>query len=125
MGNYNFDFNFIKSGAPIVTISSLGISFNSLSRSMLKYPKKINVGFDENARAIGVKAHNESSSVVSYEFEGRERNGWIRIGCKDFVKYLYTITNIDFISKAIQFIAEYDEDEEMLIIIVDEEHIKR
>ena len=125
MSNYSFDFNFIKSGAPIVTLSSFGISFNRLSRSLLGFPEKINIGFDESAHAIGIQAHTEGSSISNYEFESRVKNDWIRIGCKDFIKYLATITKIDFSNKARQFIAEYDEEQKTLIVVVDEEHMKK
>ena len=124
MGNFSFDFGFVKSGAPIVTISSLGLAFNYLSRSLLKFPEKINVGYDENAHAIGIRAHKENSGLSNYEFESRVKNDWIRIGCKDFVKYLSATVNIDF-TKAKQFIAEYDEATKTLIVIVDESHMKK
>ena len=124
MDNYSFDFNFVKSGAPIVTLSSLGLAFNRLSRARLGFPEKINVGYDEKAHAIGVKKHKRGSSLANYEFESREKNEWVRIGCKDFIKYLSATTKIDF-SKAKQFIAEYDESTETLIVVVDEEHIKK
>lgn len=55
MGNYSFDFNFVKAGAPIVTLSSLGIAFNRLSRSLLGFPDRINVGYDESAHAIVIR----------------------------------------------------------------------
>lgn len=125
MGNYSFDFNFVKAGAPIVTLSSLGIAFNRLSRSLLGFPDRINVGYDESAHAIGVKAHDGNPNLANYEFEGRAKNDWIRIGCKDFIKYLSTTTNIDFVTRAKQFLAEYDEDTKMLVVIVDEEHMKK
>ena len=35
-----------------------------------------------------------------FEFETRVRNGWVRIGAKDFVNYLSVISEIDFIRKA-------------------------
>ena len=124
MGDFNFNFEFVGSGAPIVTLSGLGIAFNPLSRSLLSYPDFINIGFDENKLAIGVKSHDVNSQIKSYEFEKKEKNGWVRIGCKDFVKYLSKISEIDFISKAQQFFASYDENEKMLIIVVDKEHIK-
>ena len=125
METYSFDFEFVKAGAPIVTISSLGLAFNQLSRSKLGFPLKINVGYDENAHAIGIKAHIEGSNTSFYEFESREKNGWVRIGCKDFVKYLSTQTKIDFNKSAIQFVATFNEDSGILIVIVDEEHMKK
>lgn len=125
MSTFNFDFNFIKSGAPIVTISGFGLAFNKISRNLLGFPRKINIGFDENAHAIGVRAHNDDPKIDSYEFESRVKDGWVRIGCKDFTKYLSSITNIDFSSKARQFISEYDAESQTLIVIVDEEHLKK
>jgi hypothetical protein len=125
LDKYSFNFEFVKAGAPIVTISSLGLAFNQLSRSRLGYPQKVNIGYDENARTIGVKPHDNSTNITSYEFESREKNGWIRIGCKDFVRYLATQTKMDFSEKAVQFIATYQDDTGILIINVDEEHVKR
>lgn len=37
-------------------------------------------------------------------FALRVKHEWVRIGAKDFVKYLAKITKIDFITKAKQFI---------------------
>ena len=125
MNKFNFDFEFIKAGAPIVTLSSLGIAFNPLSRSLLGHPEAVNLGFDEEHKTIGVQAHDPTSNIISYEFEKKEKNGWVRIGCKDFVRDLLTLTNIDFISKAKQFIASYDSESKMLIITVDEDHQKK
>ena len=84
----------------------------------------LNIGYDEKARAIGIKRHQPLSSMASYDFETREKNDWVRIGCKDFMKYLSTTTQIDF-TKAKQFIAEYDEATETLIVVVDEAHMKK
>lgn len=124
MSSFNFDFSFVKAGAPIVTLSSLGIAFNPLSRSLLGKPAEINIGFDEDQLTIGVQAHNPSSDLQSYEFEKREKNGWVRIGCKDFSKYLSLKSNIDFISKAKQFLATYDNETKRLIVIVNGDHLK-
>lgn len=125
MDNFNFNFEFIGSGAPIVTLSSLGIAFNPVCRAMLNYTEKVNIGFDEKKMAIGVKAHNPDTQVKAFEFESRVRNGWIRIGARDYVKYLALISKIDFTNKAKQFIATFDEENKMLIVIIDEEHMKK
>jgi hypothetical protein len=123
MGNYSFDFGFVKSGAPIVTLNSLGIAFNRLSRSMLGFPDRINVGYDDHAQVIGIQAHDDSS-LDYYEFESKEKNDWVRIGCKDFIRYLSHETDLDF-TKAIQFIATLDEETKTLIVVVDEDHMKK
>jgi hypothetical protein len=43
---------------------------------------------------------------------------------RDFIKFLSLRTNIDFLTKAKQFIPEVDSETGMLIIIVDDEHMK-
>ena len=124
MSGFNFDFNFVKAGAPIVTLSTLGIAFNALSRSMLGNPGRINIGYDENAHAIGIQPHEEGSKLPNFEFETREKNGWVRIGCKDFIAYISIQTGIDFREKTRQFVADYNKEEGKLVVIVDEEHMK-
>lgn len=60
-----------------------------------------------------------------YDFEGRVKNDWVRIGCRDFMRYLFLETGIDFITKAMQFIAKFNADEETLVIIVDEAQLRK
>lgn len=45
------------------------------------------------------------------------KNGWVRIGCKDFIKYLSTLTGLQF-SPAIRYVAKYDTEEQILYISV-------
>ena len=125
MDSFNFNFEFIGSGAPIVTLNAFGIAFNPVCRAMLGYPEQVNIGFDEKNMVIGVKAHDQDTKIKAFEFESRERNGWIRVGAKDYVKYLSVISKIDFTKKARQFIATFDEERKMLIVVIDEEHMKK
>lgn len=121
---FNFDFTYLRNGAPIVTLSSFGIAFNKGAIDALGNPESIIIGYDDEKRAIGVRRASPDSQIPSYEFASRVRNDWIRIGAKDFIKYLSKVTGIDCISKAKQFIADYDSESETLIVIVDEEHLK-
>ena len=109
---YNFDFSYLKNGSPIVTLSSFGIAFNKGAIEALGTPEQVIIGFDPEACAIGVRAR------------GDDKNDWIRIGAKDFVKYLAKVSGIDFLTKAKQFIAEYDPETETLVVVVDEQHLK-
>ena len=45
------------------------------------------------------------------------KNGWVRIGCKDFVKYLSTLTGLKF-SPAIRYVAKFDTEDRILYISV-------
>ena len=115
--NFNFNWSAVSGGAPYITLSTLGIAFNSVSISQLGNPDKIIVGFDEKQFVIGVKAYNNESEIKPYEFSGRVRNGWIRIGCKDFIKYLQALTGIDF-STAKRYIATLDTKSDILLVHV-------
>ena len=121
---FNFDFSFLKNGSPIVTLSSFGIAFNKGAIDALGVPAQIIIGYDQEQRAIGVRAKGEDTSAPCYEFASRIKNDSIRIGAKDFMKHLSRISKIDFLSKAKQFVADFDEETQTLIVIIDEEHLK-
>lgn len=124
MADYHFDFSFIKSGPPVVTLSATGIAFNAGSRALLGYPERIDIGYDSQAKAIGIRAHIQADEADSFEFEGRQKDGWVRINAKEFSRYLEQQTGIKFREKAKQFLPEFDEDSKILIVVLDEEHLK-
>lgn len=114
---YNFNWSAVSGGAPYITISSLGIAFNNVSIDKLNSPEKILVGFDEENCVIGIKAYNGEQGLKPYEFASRVKNGWIRIGCKDFIKYLQSITGIDFTTSK-KYVAQYDSETRILTVEV-------
>ena len=116
--NFNFDWNYVSAGAPYVTISELGIAFNTPAISLLKNPEDVVIGFDEEKLAIGVMDADGMSDAKPYKFYSRLNHGWIRIGCKDFVKYLSTITGISF-SPAKKYVARLDEEKKILYITLE------
>lgn len=120
---YNFDFDYIKNGTPIVTLSPLGIAFNRASGEILGNPEKILIGYDVVSHAIGIKTANYGDNNA-YVFAARAKNDWIRIGCRDFIKKLAVDTEMEFDKKAVQFIAIFDSELSMLIIHIDEKHRK-
>ena len=114
---FNFDWNYVSAGAPYITISELALGFNTPSISLLGNPEKVVVGFDEKTLTIGVKKYDGNENVKSYKFYSRIKNGWVRIGCKEFIKYLSKLTNLQF-SPAIRYVAKYDSEEQILYISV-------
>ena len=56
----------------------------------------------------------------SFEFAGRVKNGWVRIGCKDFIKYLSALTDIRF-SPAKKYVAKHDAKNQVLYVEVNGE----
>lgn len=114
---FNFDWNYVAAGAPYITISELALGFNTPSVSLLGNPEEVVVGFDEQTLTIGVKKYDGNENVKAYKFYSRMKNGWVRIGCKDFIKYLSTLTGLQF-SPAIRYVAKYDTEEQILYISV-------
>ena len=122
--DFNFDFSYLKNGSPIVTLSAFGIAFNKGAIDTLGRPDQVIIGYDQENHAIGVRARGEDCTVPGYEFASRVKNDWIRIGAKDFVKYLSRVSGIDFLTKAKQFVADFDDKTKTLIVVIDEAHLK-
>lgn len=116
---FDFNWNAVSGGAPYVTISTISIAFNSVSIDKLDNPEKVIVGFDEKQCAIGVKAYAGEPNIKPYDFAKRVKNGWVRIGCRDFIKYLSALTSIEFYP-AKKYVARYDAKERVLFILVNE-----
>ena len=114
---FNFDWNYVSNGAPYVTISSLGLGFNTPSSSLLGNPDEVIVGFDSQNMIIGIKKYDGIENTKRYKFYCRMKNGWVRIGCKDFIKHLSSLTGLDFVP-AKRYVAQFDPDEKILFISV-------
>lgn len=116
---FNFDWNYIASGAPYMTISEYALSFNAPAVSLLGNPEEVVLGFDDKQMVIGVRQYHNEPGIKSFKFYSRMKNGWIRIGCKDFVKYLSQQTGIDF-SPAKRYLVQFDADEKLIFVPVQE-----
>ena len=115
--NFNFDWNYVANGAPYITISSLALGFNTPSVSLLENPEEVVIGFDSQQVLIGIKKSDGNESSKKYKFYSRMKNGWIRIGCKDFIKHLSSLTGLSFVP-ARRYIAKFDPEEKILYISV-------
>jgi uncharacterized protein YdhG (YjbR/CyaY superfamily) len=116
MSDYNFIWLPPSAGAPIVSIASYGISFNSAVIEMLGRPTHVLIGFDEQNQLIGVKPVPEGAEEPrSYKFAERERQGTIRIGNKDFLKYISSKSAID-LRKTSRYLATWDNENQVLVI---------
>ena len=120
---FHFDWSCVAAGAPYITISETGIGVNTAGISLLEEPEEVIVGFDERSMAIGIKEYCGEKNAKPFKFRSRIKNGWVRIGCRDFVRYLSSLTGIDF-SPAIRYVAHYDSAEKVLYITVVEKAIK-
>ena len=122
--DFNFDWNYVSAGAPYITISELGLAFNMPVINMLGCPEDVVVGFDEENRTIGIKDAKNMKNVKTYKFKSRIKDGWVRIGCKDFIKYLSMLTGIKF-SPAKRFVARFDEPAGVLYVTVDRSYLEK
>ena len=113
--SFNFNWSAVSGGAPYVTISSIALAFNSVSIEKLGSPERVVVGFDEAQCVIGVKAYLGEPNLKPYDFARRVKNGWVRLGCKDFIKYLETLIGTSF-SPSKKFLARYDDKENILLV---------
>ena len=113
--NYTFDWSVVANGAPYVTISSISISFNDVSANRLGKPESIMIGFDEDNLVLGIKPYAGETGIKPYLFASRQRNGWVRIGCKDFIQYLGSLLNCNF-NTARKYVAKYDKESGYLIV---------
>lgn len=120
--DFNFDWNYVSAGAPYITISELGLAFNMPVINMLGCPEDVVVGFDEGNRTIGIKDAENMKNVKTYKFKSRIKDGWVRIGCKDFIKCLSMLTGIKF-SPAKRFVARFDESAGILYVTVDRSYL--
>jgi len=113
--SYNFNWNAVSGGAPYVTISNIALAFNSVSIEKLGFPDQVIVGFDEENCVIGIKPYMGEPNVKAYDFTSRMKNGWIRIGCKDFIKYLGSLINEPF-ERSKKYLAKHDDKENILLV---------
>ena len=121
MSDFNFDFTLIKRGAPVITLSSLGIALNESTQKLLDNPEYISVGYDAAKKTLALCV-TDASDENGYRIGGRARQGWVRVGCKDFIRYLSAETGIDLVKKAKQFFAQFNEEINMVTVEVSQEN---
>jgi len=113
---YNFEWFNPSLGNPIVSIAEYGLGFNKAAIEALGSPEKVRFGFDKKNKIIAVKSA-EDNGDLAFAFAAKEKNRYIRINTKDFVKLIeINIPELNF-GKATRYLARYDE--EMGVLLVD------
>lgn len=119
--SFNFQWIPVDSGPPRVTIASYGIIFSAAAIAVLSKPPYIMIGVDRDAGIIGIKGcEANDQSAYCFEFAERERNGSIKIAKRDFIRYLSSVTGVDFMENTVQFEGTYDEEQKILILNLNE-----
>lgn len=115
--NFNFEWFDKKVGAPIVTIAKYGLAFNKGAVLKMNRAKYVMLGFDKENQLIGIKACDEPSDYA-IEFSARERQGYVRINNKQFIKYVANAIEDDnrFEGKSIQYFGKWEDDSQTMIV---------
>lgn len=94
-----------KGSMPTINISSYGFQFNKPAIDLLGKPKGIKIGFDKEKEKIYFMAMDDLKKEKVYKFTGRLKTskGYIRIGNKNFLRYVSSIIGIDLLNKTRQF----------------------
>lgn len=92
----NFNWKYVSTGGPYITVTRYGLQINETALSLLGNPSKILIGFDSDTYAIGVKPYEGEENTKPYSIDGRIVKGWVKIGCKDFIRVLSERTGIQF-----------------------------
>lgn len=120
VSDVDFNFKWYKPsvGTPIVSVADYGITFNKAAAEEMGNPERIQIGFDENLKLIGVKpVHNaDEEDKDSLPFAGRERNGFTRVNSKDFIRFITRFCPELKFDRAIRCLARWDEQSRILIV---------
>lgn len=109
---YEFEWFNRELGAMIVTIAEYGLTFNRAAIEALGRPEMVVLGFDRRKHVIGVKPISRSitdSEKHGFLFAGRERNGFVRINSKDFIRNIKPFLPGGLLNSAKRCVAVMDE----------------
>lgn len=115
-----FNFRWYKPsiGTPIVSIAEYGITFNRAAAEEMGNPLRIQIGFDENLKIIGVKPLHEEDEEDkdSLPFAGKERNGFTRVNNKDFIRFIARYCPDLKFDRAVRCLSKWDENTGLLLV---------
>ncbi|NLD46584.1 MAG: hypothetical protein GX660_05220 [Clostridiaceae bacterium] len=116
-----FEFEFFNPtlGPLSVSIAQYGLTFSRAAVEQLGKPEYIKLGFDKNNLIVGVAAA-EKEDTQAIPFMAKEKNGYVRINSKDFIRFLMRYFPEDyeqrFSEKSIRYLTYWDESFKMLIV---------
>lgn len=115
---FNFKWYRPSIGTPIVSLAEYGITFNRAAAEEMSLPEKIQLGFDEDLKIIGVRPiHNwQEDDKDLLQFAGKERVGFTRINNKDFIRFISRFCPEMKFERASRYLAKWDENLGVLIV---------
>lgn len=108
-------------GTPMVSMAEYGLTFNRAAVEALRRPWKVRLGFDNAGKRIVVqpiRSEIDDSKLDSrgLPFAERERDGYVRISSKDFVRFVARYCKELDLSKTVRYAAIWDDEQGMLEI---------
>lgn len=105
-------------GTPMVSMAEYGLTFNRAAVEALGKPWKVRLGFDNLHKKIVIKpvgrASDEEEKASGLPFAERERDGYVRISNKDFIRFVVRYCPESNLRKSVRFAAIWDEDEGLM-----------
>lgn len=102
-------------GTPIVSVANYGITFSKSAVLTMGRPKYVKLGFDPNTKSIAAMVCGEGDDL-KIPFIEKERNGYVRVNSKDFIRSVASKIDYQFDSNAIRFVGDWNEESKMMII---------
>ncbi len=101
-------------GTPMISMAEYGVTFNRAAVEILGRPWKIMLGFDRTNKHILVKPISMECKDPEVQSKGlpfaeRERDGYVRISSKDFVRFVARYCPELNLSKTVRYLAIWDE----------------
>lgn len=108
-----------RSGVPVVSVSEYGLGFNRAAIEMLGYPKAVRLGLSKKRRLIAVQALKAGTDANGFEFASRERDGYVRINSRDFIRLLQSYHPGLKFEQARRCLARWDDEAGLMYVDLD------
>lgn len=116
---YEFEWYDPNLGAPIVSLAEYGLTFNRAAVEMLSKAAKVMLGFDRRHKVIAVKPiseHDAENADRAIDFANRERNGYVRISSRDFIRFVARYCPEIDVKHTVRYPAIWDETNAAMLI---------
>jgi hypothetical protein len=100
-------------GTPMISLAEYGLTFNRAAVEVLRRPWKIMLGFDKANKNIVVRPISRECKDPEVQSKGlpfaeRERDGYVRISSKDFVRFVARFCPELNLDKTVRYLAIWD-----------------
>jgi hypothetical protein len=102
-----------KIGVPIITIAEYGVTFNKAAIEAMGNPERVKLGFDKQYKKMCIMPV-EDEDERAFAFADKERDGYVRINNKDFVRFVLRYFPELTLDKSIRCVAIWDAEKRLL-----------